>query len=302
MNELIIGKKINEGNYTVLHKCNFKGEQCVVKITKNTTHYVSLKYQFDAMHCLQGIPSPAFRIPKVYDYHIFENIEKEALIMENINTLLPLRFVLQNVLYDKNEIIEKIAYAISALHDNGISGYDTEFFWSMAEEKIIVIDLGPRYTINCNTIQMLEQHINLMREIPWGLYNIVGDIVPDEILKTMLRSNARISMNKIPGLELLQYLSSDNISKHITNVAKMHYVQIMGCFPPNEREKMLPLFINAYTQRAHYNQLYLESFVEGYSYNICKHNAFLYYPIAKTASRMGCSIENDTRQNYIEGR
>jgi hypothetical protein len=302
MNKLIIGKKINEGNYTVLHECNFRGKECAVKITKNTTHYVSLKFQFDAMLSLQNsLNSSAFRIPIPYDYFIFEKDKKEALVMEHINDLLPLLFVLQNVLCDPNEIIEKLAHAISVLHDYDISGYDTEFFWSLAEEKIVVIDLGPRYTINCDTAEMLKQHINLMREVPWGVQNIAGDIIPEEKLKAIPHSEIKITVNNMPESELLDCLFSDSISKHITDVAKMHYVQIIGCFPPKKREKMMSLFIDTYSRNACYNSIYLDSFMEAQRYNSCEHTAFLYYPAAKTASRMGCSIENDVQLNEYNG-
>jgi hypothetical protein len=298
MNRFNAGKKINEGNYTALYECNFKGKPCAVKMTKNTTHYVFLKFQFDAMMFLQNnVDLLSFRTPEVYDYFIQKKDRKEILVMEHIKNLFPLLFVFQNTLCDHDEIIKKLSYTISDLHHYGISGYDTEFFWSFEEEKIIVIDVGPRYTINCDTKEMIGQHIKLIQDIPWGFRNIIGDIISIERMHKLLYVEQNELNNTISEFDLQRYMSPDSVLKHIADVAKTHYLQIVGCFPPNKRKQVLSLFIDTYCQCNDYNLWYAKSFTEAYEHNISKHTAFLYYPVKKSVSRMSCSIENDMQNN-----
>ena len=56
---------------------------------------------------------------------------------------------------NSRRIAEKLAWCICNMHKQGISGFDTEFYWSMEFDNLVVIDIGLPFTFDLNNSEIV---------------------------------------------------------------------------------------------------------------------------------------------------
>ena len=267
------------------------GKECAIKVPHSTERFISCALQVDSLEACQEADI-SFVTPKVIRYDKYHDICGEMLVMERLNKIYPINFLMRNGMVEREIIINCVAKAIAELHGLGISGFDVEFYWSFEYNKLALLDLGPRYTIGYTGAEMVRKHYEfaLERHNWMTLWNIVSELL--DCNESLLLFQKIIQNNETPQVEYLQNAVSEGAEKkHIQSVARNHYLQLLGDCPRYLQKKMKSLFIKKYMSYfENVNFLYVDAFSNAYREGITSNTAFLYFSKFSTLSKMSNSV------------
>lgn len=293
MYEWVLGRKINGGSNSELFECAYKNVECVAKLPKVQERYISFHLQVDAMVSLAKTSDPNFLVPKVLYYGMDNPLYGEILIIEKMNDIFPVDFMLRTGMVERRLMIIRIAQAIAALHRLSISGYDVEFYWSPEKNCLVLLDIGPRFTINVTTEQMLHMHFEAERSNRAGIWNIVAAIAARETAIELYETNSFMSVAEDI---LLNTLDEQSVQRHIEDIAGNHYVQLIGSLAEVDKEEAVRVFIRIYKQSCGKSLTiqmmeYLSAFIHAHKTKKSSSTAKLYYSKSNTLSEMSNHVE-----------
>jgi len=285
--------KINEGSNSYIYDATILGkkEVIVAKCSKNSYNYVSFNLQrisFDK--CYEILKKDDIVIPQILGYGKDKNIG-DILLMTKIENIYPIDFIINNSLYDGKIIIKKIAHAIAILHILNISGYDIEFYWKIDTNQLVILDLGPDFTFNCTTFEMIKNHLKEESNNKMGLWNIVSQIFPIDKAKRYFENNNVIKLNE---KLIMEYLDPNSIIQHEKNVAIINGLNIFMTIN-NNRDIYLKLFIEEYYEklgnfRTINNIRYIENLSDVITNKKKQGKAKLYYSLHDVLSTESCEV------------
>lgn len=283
---------IGKGSNSKVYRCIYNGTEYAAKIPHSLDRFISCALQVDAMKLCEK-QQLSFVLPKVVFYDDLSDKWGEILVMEKLNDIYPVDFLMRTGIIDREYITAGIAKAIAELHNIGISGFDAEFYWSFEYKKIVILDLGPRYTIGYTAAQMIEKHYDIINgcgnRMP--LWNIVSELLDEQI--AMRYYPGIISGELLPDIgELINAADNTAEQKHIRGVASNHYLQLFGECPLSSKNACVDLFLKTYLRECNIaNFIYVNSFREAFTDNISNSEAFLYLSKHKTLSKMSNSVK-----------
>lgn len=287
MIEINVSKLIGEGSNSKVYSCNIDGKECAVKVPHNAERFMSCALQSDSLMACQKT-NLSFVVPRVIQYKNNHETWGEMLIMDKLDKLYPIGFLMRNGLMDWGHIIGCAAKAIAELHNLGISGFDVEFYWSYEYKKMALLDLGPRYTIGYTGTEMVGKHYKYAIENQnWMImWNLVSELFDRS--ESMPLFSKIVRGKEIPRLEELHKAVGECAEQeHICGVARNHFLQLMGDCPEQLRKEMLHLFIRKYSAYAKVaNYLYISAFKKAHRENITSNSAYLYISKYNTLSKM----------------
>lgn len=287
MNELDNLKLIGKGSNSKIYSCYLDGKECAVKVPHDTERFISCALQVDSLRVCQETDI-SFVTPQVIRYDKHHDTWGEMLIMERLNSIYPVSFLMRNGMVERELIINCAAKAIAELHSLGISGFDVEFYWSFEHNKLALLDIGPRYTIGYASDEMVGKHyVYAVENQNWmTLWNLVSELIDSN--EAIPLFHKIVQGNKIPQVEQLQNAVSEVAEQeHIQGVARNHYLQLIGDCPSHLQEKMKTLFIKKYfSYSKEANFLYAGTFVNAGREGITSSTVCLYYSKYNTLSKM----------------
>ena len=282
---------IGKGSNSKVYRCIFNDNEYVAKIPHDPNRFISSGLQVDAMNICNK-ECHTFILPKVIYYKNNDPRWGEILVMEKLNKIFPIDFLLRKGMVDREYVIVNIAKAIAELHSIGISGFDVEFFWSFDYGKIALLDLGPRYTIGYTGVEMIKKHYELLKENnnKMALWNIVSELLDENRARNLF--SKIICDNYLPDVcDLIESLDDISEQKHIKGVAYNHYLQLLGECPDYIKEQYVKLFIKKYIKESNcIDYLYVKSFSEAYQNRITNSTSYLYLSKYKSLSKMSNSV------------
>jgi len=285
-----LGDIINTGSnsrlYKVLSYNNKHIKDLVAKCSKVSENFISFHLQFlSYVKCRNAVFMDCV-LPKVISYGTSEGIG-EILIMEHLADICEIHSLLVNQSEARFDCTAKLAEALSAMHDLGISGYDTEFYLN-TDNALIILDIGPPETVTLSAAEMLIKHWDMEVNNIVGKWNIISQLMPKKRAKEiyMHRQISSVRIN-----DVLPYIEEASAKLHLINVARTHSLSIIVHQDENNRNRLLEIFKEHYTQNMSPNKtLYLEAFEEAVSSKIQEAEARLYYSTVDTLSEVSCKV------------
>lgn len=291
--EVELLERINSGSNSVVYDAKIDYINCIVaKCSKNPENYVSFNLQYlSFVKCSEIFESTRIVVPKVYSFGRNPEIG-DLLIMDRIDNLYEINFMINQSLYYGEIIIKEIAFAISELHKNKISGYDVEFFWKADTNQLVLLDIGPQNTINCSCYDMIQNHIGSEKGNLMGKWNVISQIVPENLAKTYFKNN---EIEKVSIDDLMEYIDPSSVGIHVDNVAKIHALTIFGKLNRPNRKRYIDIFLNEYKrnmgQFSFDSIKYLKSLETTLDKNEGYAEAKLYYSNEKVLCTESCSVQ-----------
>lgn len=293
MIEIDKNNRLGTGSNSVIYTCKYRNKECAAKVPRYKTRYISCVQQAETLRKLKTYQNLSFEYPRLYCFVPVDSNWREIMVMKREKELYSLDFLLKHELIDISYLISKTGEAVAQLHNCGVSGYDIELYWSFKLKKLVILDIGPSYTIGCSAAKMIRQHYCLAKNAGshMALWNLVSELMStDEALKWY----KDVILNGIgPSCdELINCLDPNAEERHIKGVAENHYLQIFREFNESMRSKFLQLFIKYYIMYAEQpNFLYIKYLNEAFEKNIKKSEAFLYISKYRTLSKMSNTVE-----------
>lgn len=286
---------INRGSNSVVYEAHREGKidatKYVAKCSIDSSNYISFNLQRHSYQLCNEIFDEDIIVPEVYGYYK-DNRIGEILILEKVEDIYDIDFIVNRGYYYAEIVISKIAKAISTLHNHSISGYDIELYWNPNLNKLVLLDVGPEYTIGIDTFSSIRKHWEIEKDNYMGLWNIESQILEAEWAKQIFKTKAV----KDQSVEtVLQYINPSSLTMHIENVAKVHALSIFGKISPGNRSRLLDIFIKEYKKNCEQldmdSQRYISSLKKGVLSNLNKAKAKLYYSMENTLSEESCYAE-----------
>lgn len=279
-----IGRGSNSFVYNIIDEDN-----CVAKCSKNNKNYVSFNLQYNSFKECETLVDDRIIVPKVYGFGQSEGIG-DILLMEKIENLYDISFVINNSFFFGEIIIKKVAEAIAKLHNMGISGYDIEFYWKVDTNQLVLLDIGPQYTFDCSCEHMICKHLELESKNRMGVWNIVSQIIPKEEAKKYFNSIDEFDLDSLE-----QFMQDNAMSIHISNVAKIHALSIISKLTLQKQEYYLNIFMKEYRKTRKNFSIdsanYLTAFKRAIKNRIMFAEANLYYSSVETLCKESCTIQ-----------
>lgn len=295
--EIALGKLVGTGSNSYVYQCEkFRSNTCnmlVAKCTKEPTRYYSFQLQYESMLKTMEFRDENIIIASPVFWGMCKDIG-EVLIMNEMQNLYSVDFIINNGLYYGELIIRNIAKAIAFLHNNHISGYDIELFWDVINNKLVVLDIGPLYTFDVSYETMLKEHWKSLQDNRIGRWNMLSLILP--INRTDELKNCDAFANDLLD-ELLLGIDERTMALHLENVAKIHAINIIGKLSENYRMQYLKLFKKTYLDEIEHIQFanvqYINCFEKVLSNKKLAATAKLYYSKNDTLCKMSCSATSE---------
>lgn len=291
MLEIDTSHLIGEGSNSKVYCCYLDGVEYAAKVPRNAERFISCALQADSLVTCQEADT-SFITPRVVQYEKHNDTWGEVLVMDKLNDIYPISFLVRNGMVDREYIISCAAKAIAELHRLGISGFDAEFYWSYEHKKLALLDLGPRYTIGYSSAEMVGKHYEyVVAHHNWmALWNIVSELLDSN--ESMALYSRIIIGETIPLVDRIQEAVSDLADQeHIQRVARNHYLQLIGDCPKELQKKMMELFIRKYFASTKTpNHLYVNAFKNAFIQHITSNSAFLYISKYNTLSKMSNTV------------
>ena len=292
--EILDSEPLGVGSNSKVYSCLYNGEVCVVKVPKNKEMYISSIFQIDSInHVLRNGETKSFHLPYVIDYFSPDNEWGELFFMEKMRNIYPLSFLLNTGMTDSRYVISRAAEAIAILHNCSISGYDVEFFWSYDLKGLVLLDLGPRFTINTDVNDMIYQQYTIAKQYNsrMAIWNMASELL-DSRCSIKLFSEI-IKGKSYPSIEdLLDAVEKDSEYLHVTSVARNHYLQIIGSCDNSVKQELVDIFVKKYLKIAkNPNMTYLQAFRDSLKRNVRSSKSFLYYSRYEVLSKMSNLVE-----------
>ena len=286
----IIGSGSNSKIYNVLKINENTQKEALAKCSINKENYVSFNLQRKSIEKCHQTPCSSIVIPQILSYGKSKEFG-EVLIMKKISNLHDIHFIINHNLYYGDILIKELAKAIAYLHNNNISGYDTEFYWEAESKKIAILDVGPLNTIGVNSTQMLQKHWNIESENIVGRWNIVSQIIPCYMAKEMYKTNKllEIDLNYVA-----QYLDNRTMDLHIRNTARIHALSTFGRLNIDNKDRYLNMFIKEYKKNLKKTNIdyfrYIKYFEDAILADLREAKATLYYSNVEPLCEMSCKV------------
>lgn len=286
-----LGKKIGEGSNSYIYDVYPIGNNplLVAKCSKNNKNYVSFNLQYNSFLKCESLSDDSLIVPKVYLYGQADSIG-DVLLIEKMENLHDISFIINNSLFYGEVIIKKIAETIAKLHNMGISGYDVEFYWNADTNQLVLLDIGPQYTIDCSCEEMLYNHLQLEENNPMGIWNIVSQIIPVQEAKDYFSKRTIFEENRLANL-----IDNNSMTLHIINVAKIHALSIMSKLTLQKQEYYLKIFLREYKRVRETisinSALYIKSFKKTVEEKNMFAEACLYYSTVETLCKESCAVQ-----------
>lgn len=291
MVEVDTNNLIGTGSNSKVFCCYLDGVSYAAKVPHTPDRFMSCFLQVESLlRCQKSKTS--FVTPNVVMYDQKNNKWGELLVMDKLENIFPVSFLIRNGMVDREFIISSAAKAIAELHDLGISGFDVEFYWSYAHKKLALLDLGPSHTIGCSSREMIRKHYEYaVSKKNWmTLWNIISELLKseqsidifDQIMKGV----------NLPPLEKLQDAVDERAEQdHIRGVAKNHFLQLIGDCSQCMQGKAVSLFIRKYfSSTSAPSYAYASAFEDAYKQQITSSTAYLYISKYHTISKMSNSV------------
>lgn len=285
-----IGDKIGEGSNSFIYDVvRFDGsdEELIGKISKNNMNYVSFNLQYNSFLASEILNDEEIIVPHIYLYGNSHDMG-DVLVMQKIKNIYSLNFIISNSFYYGEVIVKKVAGAIAQLHNLGISGYDIEFFWKADTNQLVMLDVGPQFTFDIDSTEMLRHHLDIEKNNPMGQWNIISQIIPRELAKEVFGE-----IGKYEDIEVLRYIDTNSVKKHIENVAKIHALSVISLLTIQNRLQYLEIFISEYKKRRNRlsfdSAVYLKAIGDTVRNGELFAEANLYYPLFETLCRESCT-------------
>ena len=292
MLEIDFSHMIGKGSNSRVYNCIFNGHKYAVKLPLSSERYISNQLQVDSMQYLSSISTNSFFIPQIVFFNNRDQQYGEVVVMDKLENIYPIDFLLRNGMLDSEYIILMIAEAIAILHDSGISGFNLEFYWSYQHRRISLLDIGPRYTKGYSSKEMVSYHYEIARKScnKMLMWNLASELLPES--DSIKHYTNILSGEYVPPLnELQESICESAYRDHICSVAQNHYLQIFSCFSPSVRNQMINLFIKRYSEIAHFpDYLYIRSLLNSHRIDLKESTAYLYYSKWPTLSKMSNTV------------
>ena len=104
MIEIDASKLIGKGSNSKVYSCNIDGKECAVKVPHSAERFVSCALQSDSLRACQKT-NPSFVVPRVIQYKKNYETWGEILIMDKLDKLYPIGFLMRNGVMDWGYII-----------------------------------------------------------------------------------------------------------------------------------------------------------------------------------------------------
>lgn len=289
--EVDIGKQKSEGSNSKVFEAEIKDEtrSLVAKCSKNAENFVSFNLQYNAFLACKNFELYNILIPKVICYGKSKEIG-EILLLEKMDNIYDIPFIINNGLFYGEIILKKIAEAVARLHNIGISGYDVEFYWKADTNQLVLLDVGPQYTFDVSEKEMIVNHFLLEHDNFMGKWNLLSQIVPPDMAKSFYKGLSTFSVN-----DIMPFLKDGALDRHICNTAKVHALSVISRLSLSKQNYYLELFVREYKKQRVLDSInsarYLKSFREAVINREQKAKACLYYSKVETLCEESCSIE-----------
>lgn len=263
----------------------------VAKCTPNNSNYISFNLQKHSYQFCKKLFKDDVLVPNVLSYFKNKNIG-EVLILEKMENLFDIDFIINGEYYYSEVVIRKIAKTIALLHNCSISGYDVEFYWNPEYNKLVLLDIGPLYTFGVDVYEEIRRHWDIEQNNYMGLWNIESQILDSNIAKEIFKKKE--VMRQKPE-SLFNSLDPASTTKHIIDVAQVHALSIFGKLCPEKRNSYLDKFIEEYKKNREIFDIdgcrYINTFRAAVTNGLLKAKAKLYYSLESVLSEESCCAE-----------
>lgn len=281
-----------------ISKYNFSGKT-VAKVTHEQNLTVSYNMEWISIEKIINNKSPnnqSYIIPSMVLWGRIGDGTREVLVTEYYESLLNIDNALNKYQCKSNDIIIKLADSIAMLHSLGISGYDTEFFWSESEEKIAIVDVGPSYTFGYTAQQMIEKHLFLEEDNIRGIENILFSCVSREYID----ENGTMFFTK--PKELIKVIELDSLLRHVYDVGITHALDLLGRINHERALVLLKSFIEEYENEVvilnDYHKMYCKAFKDAITNDQKRARSRLYYPKYDVIRSSMCVVDT-CKSGYV---
>lgn len=229
-------ERLNSNKSTVyIAYCNEK--KYVLKISESA----SASYLHLQQVSFAKLYSPNSFLSKTYWGVIVGNNQAnhDVIIMPIYNELLTLDKAFRDQSISSVDIAIKLAHCVFNMHKQGISGFDTEFYWSTEFCDVVVLDIGLPFTFDRTSSEMVSQQIICEEANLLGQQYILYSCCPIERLHEVVEINQGIIEMLVGNL-----YSTD---KYIEKLAKVHAVDFWGRIGA-DRVGLFNIFSKEYTR------------------------------------------------------
>lgn len=283
----LIGEGSNSYIFDIEHQYK-TDEKLVGKCSKNSRNYVSFNLQYNSFCACELLCGSGIVIPHIYLYGKSKDIG-DILVMQKIENIYEISFIINNSLFYGELIIKKIAETIAKLHNIGISGYDVEFYWKADTNQLAVLDIGPQYTFGVTYEEMLAKHFYIENNNSMGQWNIISQIIPQQEAKKWFNC-----IEKFDFSILTDYIDPNTMNLHISNVARIHALTIIAKLSTYKQKYYMDIFAKEYKKHrvrlSICGSIYLRGFVDAIISQDKNADACLYYSKVTPLCRESCSV------------
>lgn len=175
---------------------------CIAKCTIDSDSYKSFNTQQLSYKLCEKIKDVEIKVPKVVEYY-HDDSYGDILILEKIDNIISIESALRTHVCYVEKMISILAKAISMMYLLGISGFDTEFYWQPFERKIVILDIGPMYSFDLFTEEMLLKVWNSEKYNRMGRWNIISEVMERQMAKHVFESDAIMDVTFEQVLEFI---------------------------------------------------------------------------------------------------
>ena len=283
----LIGKGSNSNIYELYTQSKY-ADSVIGKISNNNKNYVSFNLQYNSFLLCQSLNNYGVLVPRIYFYGQVDELG-EILIMQKLEELYDLSFIINNSLYYGELVIKKVAETLARLHNMGISGYDVEFYWNPQINQLVILDIGPQYTFDINYDEMLNRHFYMEKNNPMGKWNLVSQIIPEDEAKKWFSNIESFDEN-----DLLEYIDPSTVTMHVANVAQIHALSTISKLSQHKQKQYLDIFLKEYKKHRKAMTLNTAEYIKKFSGVVengyLSAEANLYYSKVKTLCRESCAV------------
>lgn len=296
---VVLGAKVGEGSNSVVYDAVSMDGHLVVKCTKGAKRYISFNLQRHSYECLShifGTVSTArgkgnikIVTPRVHFYGRRDGVG-EVMVMDKMASLFDIELAMTSSLYPDGIVAGAVGAVIALLHENGISGFDAEFYWDMTRDAVILLDVGPVATFGVTAGDMISTHWDIERDNRMGKWNIVSQVLPLGEAKALYAADGFMD---VPLQHIIDSLDANTAMRHIQDTAKVHAVSLFGRMSKEVKPHLLDAFVKEYrrntTRSTECNDIYIDTFQDAVLSGIKSGAACLYYPQKAALSSESCT-------------
>lgn len=221
----------------MLYKAICNEREYVLKISENdSVSYLHLQYL-----SYKKIYSTSQFSPDIEWGVIVGNVltNHDVIIMPVYHNIITLDNAFQMSHINSRRIAEKLAWCICNMHKQGISGFDTEFYWSMEFDNLVVIDIGLPFTFDLNNSEIVSRQLYYEKENLLGIQYIVQSCCPLDKLHTVKKINHETFEILVNNLKF--------VDRSIEEIAKVHAVDFWGRLG-EDRLNLFGIFYDEYNR------------------------------------------------------